>query len=356
MRRSPIVMVALLLAVGAEARVIQVNPGGSIQAAVDLAAPGDKVLVNPGTYTEAGQACPETPSQTCAVVVSKDRVRLWGNNRNGSVVLQALPGQDVGIDFVKPGVDANDCLNDSAHRIVGSELRGFTVSGFSTDIDAVTGDAAVLMLCADRWRVTRNVISGGLDNGIFAWFARRGRISHNVVENQSNDTGIRTYDGERVRIDRNDVTGATIGIQIDGGGYHRADHNDVHGNTVGISMFPGPFGGHDLTLDWNQVVDNDKPKTTIFGVFRGAGIWIQGGAVDRAVVRENTVTNNDSWGIGVFSGSNDVRVLSNTMTNNGTAPEVPAFGVDLAWDGTGVGDCESANLLASEHLILPTCP
>src|SRR5439155_22138843 len=57
-------------------RTIVVGPGQSIQAAVDLASPGDTILVSPGTYTEAGQPCPTELTVRCAVVVNKDNIDL----------------------------------------------------------------------------------------------------------------------------------------------------------------------------------------------------------------------------------------------------------------------------------------
>src|SRR6266567_4027096 len=122
--RRPIVLAGLLLlavcvmAGMASARVtrtIVVGPGQSIQAAVDLASPGDTILVKPGTYTEAGQPCPTEPTVSCAVVVNKDNIDLVGQGTQAHpVILMNSGGQDQGIAVAKTG--GPGCLSDPSER------------------------------------------------------------------------------------------------------------------------------------------------------------------------------------------------------------------------------------------------
>src|SRR5881397_4342272 len=107
-------LAVLALPALASARTLQVHSGQSIQAAVDRAAPGDTVLVGPGTYTEAGSPCPAEPANTCAVAITKDGIGLVGR---GDVVLRDAGGQDVGIGVGKTG-DAS-CLSDAGQRVNG---------------------------------------------------------------------------------------------------------------------------------------------------------------------------------------------------------------------------------------------
>ena len=107
----------------------------------------------------------------------------------------------------------------------------------------------------------------------------------------------------------------------------------------------------------------------------GTGILVL--AADRNQVQHNRVTGNDSFGIavadfcignnlppgctgGAIDESPDGNVVAhNTVLGNGgdPAPSVnPVFAVDLAWDGTGTGNCWEKNRHDTEFPSpLPSC-
>ena len=85
-------MLCLATTASAGAKFI-VNPGDSIQAAVDAASPGDKIIVNPGTYV--GE-----PGAIAAVRVNKSNIKLIAKSKlkNGvKVIVVPGPGNQHGI-------------------------------------------------------------------------------------------------------------------------------------------------------------------------------------------------------------------------------------------------------------------
>jgi hypothetical protein len=101
-------------------------------------------------------------------------------------------------------------------------------------------------------------------------------------------------------------------------------------------------------------------------------------AVDDNLVSHNTVTGNDSYGIAVANiclaqelpeevcnaldiepNPDNNTIVHNRVTGNGSNPAPtlpPVFAVDLAWDGSGVGNCWAKNRFGTSFPDpLPSC-
>jgi parallel beta-helix repeat protein len=382
MKRPEILIAAVAsvmvgLTAPAEAATIRVHPGGSIQAAVDDAHRGDRVLVAAGTYREEGRPCPTEPDHVCAVAVEKNDIRLIGvPSRRHPVVLTAREDQDEGIAVGKSG--SGDCLSEPSKRVHGSVVRGFTVRGFEDD--------GVFLICVDHWRITRVRTIDNREYGTFPSHTLLGRLDHSFASG-ANDTGHYIGQSRRARVDHNMARDNVSGFEIENSSQVRADHNLAAGNTAGFLSFALPNldvkSNSDNRLDHNRSRRNDKPNTcvdpddTVCLVPSGTGMLVI--AADRNRLEANRVTDNKSIGIGVANycvatnvppaecaaidinpDPDGVQIVSNTVKRNAKSPDtsLPSiFAADLAWDGTGAGNCWSRNRADTTFpAALPTCP
>ena len=370
-------VLVLAFALPAEAKTIHVHKGQSIQAAVDRAKPGDRIVVGPGTYRETGTPCPAASAQTCAVAIQKNGIKLVGApSKRHPVVLRARKGQDAGIEVGKPRT--GDCLADASQRLHRSLIGGMTVRGFD--------DFGVLLLCVDHWRITR---VRAIDNGEYGTFPSHttiGRLDHSFASG-SNDTGHYIGQSSHARVDHNVAKDNVSGFELENSSHIRADHNVATGNTGGILSFTLPNldvkSNSDNRIDHNRISSNNRkntcvePDDTVCDVPPGTGILMV--ATDRNTVDANKVTANKSYGIAVANycvalnvsasdcaaldidaDPDNNHMIGNTAKQNGKAPDpsVPSvFTVDLAWDTTGTGNCWSGNHAGTTFPSpLPACP
>ncbi|HEY2387020.1 MAG TPA: right-handed parallel beta-helix repeat-containing protein [Candidatus Binatia bacterium] len=350
----------------ASARTIVVGPSGSIQAAVDQAQSGDRIVVRPGTYHEAGRPCPTEPGNTCAVVIDKDGIALVAL---GHVVLENAGGQDQGFAFAKEGADGAECLTDQTQRLQGALVSGFTVNGFGGD--------GIFLFCADDWKVVGNAVHDNAEYGIFPSHCGKGVVALNVATG-SNDTGIYIGQSHDVRVDLNVAHGNVSGFELENCSNTRMDHNESDGNTAGILTFTNIFldvkQNANNRVDHNLIHDNNEPNTCldptdeVCAVPPGSGLLVL--AADANLIDHNAVFGNDSFGIAVanYCVANNLsdaqcaqldiepnpdfdRIVQNVAFGNGTSPSPlinPVFAVDLAWDGTGIGNCWKHNRVGTQ--------
>lgn len=366
----------------AGASIITVRPGQSIQAAVDRAAPGDAVVVMPGTYREAGQPCPTNPAARCAVVVRTPGLSLVGLPGLGqAVVLENAGGQDQGIAVAPRGANGATCTADAAGRLQGSRVQGFTVRGFAGE--------GIFLFCVEGFALLGNSAQDNGEYGLFPSHTVGGRVIGNLASG-SNDTGIYVGQSRDVLVEANLARGNVSGFEVENSSGVTVQGNLSTGNTAGILTFTLPFLDVTLNADnlvtGNVVTGNNRPNTcldptdVVCKVPSGTGVLVL--AARRNRIEQNQVLDNDTAGVAVFDFCTatglagqacgalpidpfprDDRVVGNVVLGNGRAPDVARLppgvpGGDLLWSGTGTGNCWSGNLFrtAVSPVPLPACP
>jgi parallel beta-helix repeat protein len=322
-----------------------VRPGGSIQAAIDGAAPGAIIQISPGTYYEA-------------LTISTPRLTLVGR---GEVVIEN-PGD------AEDGILVTDAAD--GFSLVNVTVRGFEENG----VKLVRVDGFLLLK-------VRAVNDG--EYGIFPVRSSHGAIV-NCSANGHSDTGIYVGQSDHVVMSANVAWGNVNGLEIENSSFIGADHNESYDNVAGILVVLLPGLGvktsSDILVAANRVHDNNHPNFAAPGeieafVPSGSGILVVG--ADRTTVTENLVTGNHFTGIAVGStlllgtlaglppeafadiepNPDAARIVRNTVTGNGGASPIPGLpAADLFWDGSGTGNCWSNNRYGSSYPdALPSC-
>jgi parallel beta-helix repeat protein len=380
-RLLSVVVLCLAATLPAAARTIIVHPGDSIRAALAQALPGDRVAVLPGTYREG------KPGDLNALTIGKSGIELIGiSTPHRPIILENAGGQSFGI-WVSPsdsrGAAAQSDREHPPCGRLGTTVRGFSLSGFTVRGFGLDG---VHLACVDGFSLSRNVADGNGEYGLFPILSRHGRVSYNEVKNTQTDAGLYVGQSEHVDITNNYVHDNLLGIEVENSVSCDVVGNLVHGNTFGIFVDILPslqrHRQEGTAIIGNQIYDNNRPNTAepdeLLGLLPpGIGILLTG--ADRTRVIDNAVTGNHFAGIGVTSlclafalqglpcAGLDVdpnadfnRIAGNLVLGNGAIPvgipALDALRADLAWDGTGTGNCWQGNIYAtSVPPVLPGC-
>ena len=252
----------------------------TIQEAVDAAAPGDLILVGPGTYEEA-------------VTVETDELTIRGLDRN-EVILDGGFELDNGIRVVGANgvaVENMTARNYTNNGFFWTESEGYRASYVTT------------------YRIG--------DYGVYAFDSTHGVIEHSYASG-SPDAGF--YIGQCYPCDAvvDDVVSEFNGLGYSGtnsGGNLLIVNSTFRNNRAGIVPNSGSYElcypERDTTIVGNRVYDNnqsDSPAIDVAFDAQGNGILVAGGVGN--TIERNRVWNHDLTGIGLVpfpeSDANDV--------------------------------------------------
>jgi len=312
----------------------EVRDGGSIQAAVAAAQPGDVIEIYPGTYNET-------------VYIDKDDLVLSGVVVNGQWPVMEGDGE------------LNDAVLYSGNGITVENLQIQHYKG-----NAIMGQAGNNFLIRKN-----NIIDTGV-YGIFPEFGTNGLISHNVLSGIE-DAAIYVGMSDNIHVTNNEVFDNVAGIEIENTRHSIVENNYVHDNTGGILVFITPGLPIKTTFDTivrnNFIVNNNTPNfgipgSTVAGIPAGTGILNMAG--DQTTIEGNVITGNKVIGILITDhmnapnvildpdadpSSDEIAILDNMMWNNGydTIPEIRALqalelvdgDVEILNVGTSMNSC-----------------
>jgi hypothetical protein len=293
-------MAALAVSTAADAKVHRVNPGQSIQAAINGAAPGDTILVEPGIYRE-------NPDSRYGLRIQTENLRLIGKvvkgrGDAGKVRLVRNGRQETGIYAAPVGCEY-DAVEGSCPL---PDLRGFYVRGFTVEDFPRNG---IQTRWVDGFEFVSNESARNLNNGIYPTLSANGLLKDNVSYG-SLDTAMWVAASENVRVINNTLYASVIGFEITVSNNVWVTQNTIYDNTVGVGLFhPNGAGNPPLpvmanwVIEHNDVRDNNRPNEAPPGTFQsflppGIGILLAG--VSDHVIAKNTVADNDFVGIAVL--------------------------------------------------------
>ena len=335
----------------AQARTIRVAPSGStsaIQTAVNQAAPGDTIVLAPGTYSG-----PTITVETSGLTITGSKAAII--DATGDTYGIAV-GTQLTFD---PGPTC------PAFGVSDFKIRGLSVRNAE--------DTGIFLFGVDNFEVSGGDYLDNAEYGIFPRCSRDGLISQNSGGG-GDDATIYVGVDENTVVEKNRLSGGELGIELESTDNSVVRANKLTNNTTGIFVIVLPDLPKSSTetalIEGNVVHKNNRPNPfppicqapgTPAGCVEeffddlqllpsGSGILDVGG--HDVTIRNNVVSNNDTVGVGVvenpfgFGSSNDTTVTSNTIVQNGKSPDPRTQGSgDIVYlDDPANGSCISGNV------------
>jgi hypothetical protein len=256
-----------------KSKTIQVNPGDSIQAAIDAAHPGDTINVAAGTY----------PGE---LLISKDRINLVGHGAT------LTPGAGV----FGNGITVADADFSGPTPVINHIVTGVSISGFTIDGQGTQG-IGVFVFGASNTSLTNDVAINNFDYGFFA-NTSSGTTEANDSASGGGEAGFYIGDSPdaNARLSKLDSFGNEFGIFVRDAEGVTLNNVNAHDNCIGVFVLadaPGPSGNvsaHASHFDHNTkacppITDENFPPVSGIGVgiVGGNDVRLDGNSISRNV-------------------------------------------------------------------------
>jgi parallel beta-helix repeat protein len=298
MNRSLLLAALMLLIALSDGKTLVVDPTvkghpATLARAVDLASPGDEIIVMSGSYLGA-------VIDRRLTIIGSGKVII--NGQGSSALIISAPGcrlSNLSIEGSgnSPGVmlQSSDNVVDSclvSGSSVGLEILGTNNTVRYSQIDSVMG----INLAGSRCKVLGAAFSG--DKGI-----QMKASSENIIQSCRflTATGIELVSSTRNKIEKNNFSGINFGITLT-----RSDQNWLARNQISGSFLSG--------LDLLESSGNNLSENRMEGC--KLGISIRQSEKNRLM--NNSCKKNERAGI-YLNGSGDNRLISNYLSGNGNA-------------------------------------
>jgi nitrous oxidase accessory protein NosD len=297
-------------------RTHRVQPGESIQQAVNAARPGDTVVLSPGTYHES-------------VRITVSDLTLRGSLAGSAVIVPGPATADSTCATAGNGICVTGTKSSPVKRVT---LRSLTVRGFAKN--------GLWASWTDQLKVEHVTSEKNGQWGIAQERSVRGVFTHNTAE-RNGDAGLfvantvdredGAQDSKGAVISHNRLVGNRIGVTVRRLRNLTVERNEATGNCAAVFVVgdEGTPRAGAMTVRRNHIHANNKlcPKTPRLPFLQGSGIVLTG--TEKTLVTKNRVEDNVgtsplSGGIVLFksfvgapSESNEIR--DNVVLRNSTA-------------------------------------
>ena len=290
----------------------------TIQAAVDVAGPGDTIEVLPGVYPE------NVFVETSLTIIGQDKSATIVDGSGGGYAFW-LNTDGVTIS----GFTMRDCSN---YGVMASYSGGHTIED-NIFINNVYG--VYLSNSPSANNVINNTFFNNDLRGINVAASNDNTISGNYISEST--YGIKLSDGSEFNsIMNNVIIGASHGIYLGFSPNNDIDQNSISGEITGIALFNSDYTdirNNTLSECAYGIEIYNSMYTTSFGntaAQNGYGVYL-------VYANENTVNSNlmsnNGWGMYLFDSDSNI-IIENTFSFNAYGIDIIHYSIDntIAWN------------------------